>query len=701
MRILLCAILFFFPFVKVPAQNVPDISTIKNHKDKLAAWDTYCGKLLTGENYKELINASRKGIVVCDTNDKLYQSRFLYNIAYGYEYSNNSYDSAIAYYEQAYRYAVAAKDMHEETNVLMRLNYLYYSIGKFSQRDSLLKYIKAFADTTKNLYTLAVLNGSIGEYYLDNSQYENFIFYKLKAIDYRKKLRTENADDNRENIGVSYLQVASAYLNMKQPDKAIEYLQYSTEYIVKYKSAKFFVCNEYLEAFTMLNKPDSAIKYYRKLYALVTPDDSMYLNLSYANRIMAEYYLSHKETDSAYRYSLLAARFADASKDNEIKVEAQATLGSVLYEKKEYKEAIAVLEKIIPDASAFDKNMYRKALQQLAFCYKALQKWQEASYYMERYSSVSDSLNEEMIKKNIAETEAKYQNKEKQQQIESKNGELSIARTRTLWLTTGLLMLIAVAVLLGIIYRNKRITAATLDKQNKTLAILNRNLEEANATKARLFSIISHDLRSPISQVYQFLKLQQLNPKLLSEEQRAQLSQRIQEATGSLLETMEDLLLWSKTQMAGFETKMTTVLLLPIVEQCLHLLQLNSESKELLIKNEVAATTTVYADAYFLQTILRNLLQNAIKASPENGVIKIHFYEIDSQPALTICNEGKPFTQSEYKALLADAETGKSLSGLGLRLVNELSEKMSATISFSAKSDNGTCATVRFSLNKS
>ena len=89
-------------------------------------------------------------------------------------------------------------------------------------------------------------------------------------------------------------------------------------------------------------------------------------------------------------------------------------------------------------------------------------------------------------------------------------------------------------------YRNKKKTAKLLDKKNRSLSKLNSDLEEANQTKAKLFSIIGHDLRSPISQVYQFLKLQQLNPDALNTEQKNELSNKIQTATGSLLETMED-----------------------------------------------------------------------------------------------------------------------------------------------------------------
>ncbi len=237
--------------------------------------------------------------------------------------------------------------------------------------------------------------------------------------------------------------------------------------------------------------------------------------------------------------------------------------------------------------------------------------------------------------------------------------------------------------------------ADVLDEKNKTLARLNNDLEEANQTKAKLFSIISHDLRSPISQVYQFLKLQQLNPQLHTEAQKQQLSTRIQEATGSLLETMEDLLLWSKTQMSQFNTNMQRTSLLPVVVQCEQLLKLNTEAKGVRIENAIPDSLEVVTDAYFLQTIMRNLMQNAVKASPENEVVRIHSFQ-DEALVVSINNRGIPFSQQDYEQILQSKDTGKGLSGLGLRLVDELSAKLNIRVTFSIESDQSTTVKIHF-----
>jgi signal transduction histidine kinase len=244
------------------------------------------------------------------------------------------------------------------------------------------------------------------------------------------------------------------------------------------------------------------------------------------------------------------------------------------------------------------------------------------------------------------------------------------------------------ALALGFLFWNfqiKRKANKTINDKNLVLEKLNTDLQEANQTKAKLFGIISHDLRSPISQVYQFLKLQELNPNLLDEKQKTDLSGKIQTATGSLLETMEDLLLWSKTQLSRFNTNLELVMIKPVVEQCLDLMKLNIDAKKITINLNIPSDYQLVTDSYFLQIIVRNLLQNAIKASPENSEIFINF---ENNGEISILNSGSIFTQKDYENILNDPKKQENLSGLGLKLVDELSQKINAKVTFEVLSNH-------------
>ncbi len=170
-------------------------------------------------------------------------------------------------------------------------------------------------------------------------------------------------------------------------------------------------------------------------------------------------------------------------------------------------------------------------------------------------------------------------------------------------------------------------------------------------------------------------------------EQKNELSNKIQTATGYLLETMEDLLLWSKTQMSEFKTNIQSTKLLPIINACQNLLQLNTEAKNIRYKNLVEENTIINTDPYYLQTIIRNLLQNAVKASPDNTEIEMGTEQTPQGFVFYIQNEGGSFTQEQYKQIISSEEKAKSLNGLGLRLVDELSQKIGASVIFKSKPD--------------
>ncbi len=443
-----------------------------------------------------------------------------------------------------------------------------------------------------------------------------------------------------------------------------------------------------------LNQIDEAQLYYDSLTKLCNEK----LAASWFRRIAADLSFAayYSKTDNLK----MALQYVDKARKLSVKHAKDPTIseidyleGNIYFKLKNYTKALSLYKSAEPRSHLWFAITKKEFLQNMAKCYAANGQWQLAFEYYDKYAPLSDSLYAEGTRKSLAEAEGKYQNKEKQLQIDTQNERLAYAAKQRFWLIGGLALAGLVAILLVVIYRNKKRTADILDEKNMTLSQLNSDLEEANQTKAKLFGIISHDLRSPINQVYQFLKLQQMAPDKLSEEQRNKLSHKIQSATGSLLETMEDLLLWSKTQMNQFKTDMQPVAVEEVVGECLQLLQLNIEAKNIQVHNKLSSEIMVQSDPYFLQTILQNLLQNAIKAAPENGELFIDYDDHN----LSIQNNGGHFSQQQYEAILASKEDANSLSGLGLRLVDELSKKINAKVNFAAATADTTEVSLRFS----
>ena len=679
-------ILFFTNFFisHIYAQAIPDLSRYKTNRDKLEALADLCDSLAAQENVEREKVVSKYALKIAPANDWYYRSIFYYNLGFTFESSDP--DSSIYFHEKSLEDARKGKLSRRILISLQRLLYSYYNTaGHTHKSESALQEMLASIDTTKNEYNKASLYATIGNYYSVKGQYNTQINYLLKGIAIKKKLIQQGVIKDREDVAVDLLSLSELFIDMAQGEKGLYYGKEARNYIVAHKPYLNHYYKDMADVYILLKQPGKAKIYYDSLAGMITPDNQSSgrrTNRIASDLTFADFYLSANKLDSAEIFIKRANELAPKWASEFLMSQVDFMTGTLYMAQKEYAKALPILKAAEPNSAALGLEIHAALLQSLAKCYAANGQWQQAYAYYDKYAPVRDSLYLESSRKSIADAEAQYQNKDKQQQIEVKNIQIDKAKKQLIWLVSGLLLLGLSLILLGVIYRNKRKNAEILDQKNKELAKLIAELEEANNTKAKLFSIISHDLRSPISQVYQFLKLQQLNPRLLSEVQKAELSEKIQTATGSLLETMEDLLLWSKTQMNQFKADIQPVDISLVASQSLNLLQLNIESKNLRIENSVPAGTMAKTDPYYLQAILRNLLQNAVKASDENGLITLGILEREKQLAFFIENEGSVFSQSDYLEILSQKDAGKGLSGLGLRLVDELSVKTGLTVVF-------------------
>jgi signal transduction histidine kinase len=683
--------LCLFPIL-VFAQQEPNLDRYKTTDQKLKIWLKYANEALDLEDYPKLLIITQKGIDL-SKNHPAYLSRFYLYKGVAYEFSNNQYEKALVNYELALKYAQKARHLKNETSALMRLNYAYYSLNENLKRKQLIGYIKQVLDTTKSSYTKSVLYGSLGEYYLDNAEYETFIHYQLKAINYKKLLPKSVA--NEETIGVSYSQIAAAYTKMKLYSKALEYLNYANPYIKTSSYISAFSCNYYLQCFVPLKKADSIQKYYKLIYTLPSKKDSLFLNLSFANRSMCEYYIAEHQTNLAYDYAKKAILYGKKANDEDIIMEANAVMGLVLYEKKEYKKAIEILILASKNALTYDKESFVNINKKLSQSYAALGNWKEAYRYNEIYSKYNDEMLQESAKQNIANAEARYQNKTKGQEIKNlsiqntvKNIQIEEAKKQRYFLIGGILLVAIIGLLVFNQSRNRK-------KTNQKLQLLNQELDDANKIKARFFGILNHDLRSPVSNLIHFLHLQKESPELIDEETAARMQNKIITGAENLLSSMEDILLWSKGQMENFEPQHKKVAVAVLFEETQKHF---SSADNVKITFENPENIILETDENYLKTIIRNLTGNAIQAlgkTPDGHIIWKAWKENNTN-YLSVTDNGSGDTKEKFKALYDDSEVVGIKSGLGLHLIRDLANAINCKIEVDSRTGFGTTFALKF-----
>ncbi|SDD04727.1 sensor histidine kinase [Niabella drilacis] len=709
MRKTLLTFLCFLVTIVVAAQQPVlnfDATKYKTSGERLKALGDLCDSSARVEAYRNMFTTARYALLITPANDYYNLSRF--NFYIGAYNQGIDGDTAIAYLEKSVDYGRRANNPKRIVNGLERLLYMYSEMDGYArQRDKAAQEALRIVDTTRNNRFKHSMYNALTKYYETlgrREQQMNVMLADLEIFKQDLPLQKLNGADSTD-LGVAYINISALYLELKQPKKALEYLSPSKKFLDGYKHAILHYYKNTADAYLQLFRPDIASVYRDSLTDFSMqefgppPTDKknerndwdirMFSDLSFA-----DYYLTNKKVDSALFYMNIARSLAETSLLDTLNLTAfNYKMGQTLVAAKDYTAALPYLKSAEKIGLDQGPEQYGNVLREIAKCYSGTGQWQQSALYYERYLPIRDSLYTVDIQKSMADAEAKFQNKEKQQQIEAQQKDLGFAKKQRLWLTAGLLLTAVIAVMLVVFYRNKKKTADVLDGKNKELSELNNELEEANQTKAKLFGIIGHDLRAPVKQMYQFLKLQKLN--VHNEQEKAGRAAKMEKATESLLETMEDLLLWSKTQMSRLNPNVKEIALLPVLHPVEQLLQLPVEEKSIQLQNNIAPGTTVMADDNFLQTIYRNLLQNAVKASPPGATIVVGMAAQHGHAILSIQNSGRSFAQADFEQQTLAGRTTQTLNGLGLQLVAELSGKMNAAVRFTALAE-GTLAEVIF-----
>jgi len=204
-------------------------------------------------------------------------------------------------------------------------------------------------------------------------------------------------------------------------------------------------------------------------------------------------------------------------------------------------------------------------------------------------------------------------------------------------------------------------------------------LAELDTLKTKLFSVISHDLRSPMYALRNLFK--NLHHKDTPAQEIKKIVPDVLMDLNYTIGLMENLLQWSKTQMHSTAINPKELDLSKMINEVLQLLRLQAESKQIYIENKNNSPVYVYADKDMVNLILRNLLSNAIKFTPSQGYIEIGVTEISSFVEIYVQDTGIGISKdaiqkiNESNFYTTKGTSSESGTGLGLMLCKEFLQK--------------------------
>jgi two-component system sensor histidine kinase ChiS len=247
--------------------------------------------------------------------------------------------------------------------------------------------------------------------------------------------------------------------------------------------------------------------------------------------------------------------------------------------------------------------------------------------------------------------------------------------------------------------------SSELERQKKKLESTNADLVEAMNARNRLFAIIGHDVRAPIGYNLQALEMLINNPDLV-EKERHELLKMMASSSEVTYNLLDNLLVWGRSQTGKLKATPVRVKLKDLIDESLELINIGLKEKKLKVEVYVSERHYVEADRDQLYIVIRNLVSNAMKFTPEKGSIYISSKRLDGEVVISVRDTGIGIPDPILNKLLdskahvsTNGTRGEKGSGLGLKICQEIVQTNKGWMRIESTSGEGT--TITFGIKAS
>ncbi len=589
------------------------------------------------------------------------------------------------------------------------LNDAYKKQGNYKKEIFYLNLMIQIAENKKDLKSLSDLYLEIGDKYLKIYTYEKAFEYTKRSLEAHKQLN--------DSIGIltAYKNLAKYYLLTNNHEFALKNLQLSLNISLEIQDKKntAIILKNFGNVYSSMQNPREALEYQLKALKIFEAlKDKKEISNLLIN--IGGSYSQLKKFQKAIQSYKRALRIKKNNKDKSSIAYILNGIGRNYLGLKNYDSAYVYLkqvEKIVKKTGGIGiKYLNYGALSEM---FAQAEDYKNAYEYQNRYIKLKDSIfsihNNEKINKLKIKNELNKSETENELLRQKTINQKFVIQKQTYLSNFFITVSILIALLVLYVFYQfvlKKKAIKVLFKKNQQIYLQKNQLEEAYATKEKLFTIITHDLKNPFGTIISLAGFLEESFDEIDDVQKNQAIKTLKKSANAAYTLLENLTKWLMSQNKNLPVNKSVFDISIAIKTSLLLYKFEIETKKIKITSHIPQQTYVYADEQMIKTIIRNLLSNAIKFTPENGNIAFEIKNAKQEFHISIRDFGIGIKE-ENKAKLFKVgsnftTTGTSKekgSGIGLILANEFAERNGSKIWFESEEGNG--STFYFSVLKS
>lgn len=324
--------------------------------------------------------------------------------------------------------------------------------------------------------------------------------------------------------------------------------------------------------------------------------------------------------------------------------------------------------------------------------------YETAYKYHRQYVAIKDSISNDEIYNKIENLESAFELAKKQNEV---NLLKARQRTQQIVVATVIVVALIISILALVIFRYYRSKV----RLSKILEEQKHSLESLIETKDKFFSIISHDLRGPISSFHGVSNLIKFFVNSNDTQQLLEVADDIDKSVDGLSSLLDNLLTWAMQEQGHVPNVPERLEVKSLCEEILKAFNNMAQGKNITLVSEVPDGVVVWADRNATMTIIRNLVNNALKFTEPGGQVTISGLSGVEKAEICIADTGIGISEDKLNLIFKPKDkkstygtSGEKGLGLGLQLVNEFVEMVGGSITVSSVVGSGSLFTVKLPL---